>query len=275
MPRNVVIFMGKLFGNFLRLLSKKRKNITLNNIRMALPEADSDFICKESYRNLGITFAELVTMNKYSIDELKNIVKYENVELIDELLSQGKGLITLSGHYGNWELLAYTTGLFSGHPTNMIVKPMKNQYADVFLNKFRVFEGNKIVSSHNAAKKMIKLLRDGEQMALIVDQNATSSRNVLVNFFGLSTPTYEAPASLALKLKAPLIIGFAVREKDNTYSVKLQEIDYSDLLALPTNEAIEILTQRHVNILENQIRTRPDLWAWQHRRWKHSPGAFN
>lgn len=275
LPRKAIIFCGKLFGDLLRLLSKKRKQITINNIKMALPDADAEKICKESYRNLGITFAELVTMNRYSKDQLKKIVNYENVELIDQLLSKGKGLLTLSGHYGNWELLAYTTGIFSGHHTNMIVKPMKNKYADIFLNKFRVYAGNKIVSSHNAAKPMIQLIRNNEQIALIVDQNASSNRNVLANFFGLSTPTYEAPASLALKFKVPLIIGFAVRESDNTYRVRLQEIDYSDLLELPTTEAIEKLTQRHVDILEKQIRLHPDLWAWQHRRWKHSPGAFN
>lgn len=275
LPRKIVIFCGRLFGDLLRLLSKNRKQITLDNIRKALPNVDAELICKLSYRNLGITFAELVTMNTYSEKDLKKIVVYENIELINELLKKGKGLITLSGHYGNWELLAYTSGMLSGNITNVIVKPLKNLIADAFLNKFRTFAGNNIIPMSQAAKPMVKILKEGGLMALLVDQNATANRNVMVNFFGLSTPTYEAPASLALKFKTPLLIGFAVRQSDNTYKVKLQEIDYSDLVDLSTNEAIEILTQRHVTILENQIRERPDLWAWQHRRWKHSPGAFN
>lgn len=200
--------------------------------------------------------------------EISNYIKYDNIELIDELLKKGKGLLLLSGHYGNWEYLAFSAGTLTGKPLNIVVKPQKNKKLDRILNTYRTKNGNKIIPMNKAAIEIVRIIKNKGMVALLADQAASKEKDIFVNFFGRPAVTYESPAKLALKFDIPIIIGFAERQDNYKYKVHLQEIKYDDL----KNEenAIELLTQRHVALLEEQIRKNPSQWAWQHNRWKYS-----
>ncbi len=212
---------------------------------------------------------ELMAIPSMTENELKNKIVYENIDLIEEKRKLGKGVILLSGHYGNWELLAYTAGYFTDIPVTIIVKPQRNKTADKILNSYRTHHNNKIVSMYRAARPIVSELRKGNMIALLADQSATKDKDVFVDFFGRPAATYESPASMALRLDAPIVIGFSERQEDGTYRVQLREILYDDIK--DSEDAIKILTERHVKALEQQIRKRPELWAWQHKRWKHTP----
>ena len=263
---------GEIIGDILRLASSGRKNITLENIAKSFPEKDRTWhisVMKDSYRNLGITLAELLALPSFEENDIREMIKYENAELINEIYSRGKGLMLLSGHYGNWELLAYSAGLYSQIPITIIVKPQKNKYADELLNKYRTQAGNEVISMYHSARKVFKILRNGGALALLADQSASKEDDIFIEFFGRKASTFQSPAFLALKLDVPIIMGFAVRQPDYTYRVRLQEIRHDDLD--PDEEGIKELSRRHVKMLENAIREHPGLWAWQHRRWKHTP----
>ncbi len=263
---------GIFIGKTLRILSKRREKITIENISKAFPQLDENGvkkICKESYHNLGITLIELLTIPYLTENEIKNYIKYDNIELINEAYNRNKGLIVLSGHFGNWELTAYSLGVYFQMPVSIIVKPQKNYISDRYLNKFRSMSGNKMIPMGNAARQIIKAIKDKETIAMLVDQSADKDKDIFVDFFGRPAITYEAPAMIALKYKCPIIIGFSHRQNDGTYIVNTKEIDYSDLD--DSKESIIELTKRHVEILEDNIRKNPGHWAWQHKRWKHEP----
>lgn len=265
---------GSLFGIVLSKLSKKRFRITFDNLNNAFPDKDDVWLNKTalaSYKNLGITLIELLTMKYFTDKDFKSYIKYENIELINKLRERGNGLLLISGHYGNWELLAYTAGLFSGNSVLIVVKPQKNQFADDYLNQYRTKGGNEVVKMHKAARPMVNRFRSEGVVAMLADQSATSHKDLFVDFFGRPAATYEAPAQLALKFKVPIIYGFSIRNEDGTYSVKLNELDYSDLDF--DEYGVRELTKRHVKVLEEAIRKRPDLWAWQHKRWKYTDRA--
>jgi KDO2-lipid IV(A) lauroyltransferase len=266
------IALGKIVGNLLKTASSKRFKITLENITAAFPEKTSEWhldIAFKSYQNLGITLVELLAFPKLSDSDIADYIHYENIGLLKELHSRGRGLILLSGHFGNWELLAYSARLFSKLPISIIVKPQQNESADKLLNQYRTQRGNAVIPMHNAARSIIQKLKSGEAIALLADQSATSDKDIFVDFFGRPAATYEAPAALALRFKTPIVIGFAERGDDGRYFVKLSEIPHDDLENTP--EGVRELTQRHVKILEDAVRKRPELWSWQHRRWKHQP----
>jgi KDO2-lipid IV(A) lauroyltransferase len=216
---------------------------------------------------------ELLAFPKLTIDDFHKYIKYENFELVDEVRARGKGMILLSGHFGNWELIAFTIGLFSGISVTVIVKPQSNKYIDVILNKYRVLRGNHIVYMANAARAILNSLKNNDAVGLLVDQSADWEKDLFVDFFGMPAATYKAPASLSLKLKAPIIMGFPIRQPDYTYKIKLIELKTDDLD--DSKESIRILTERHVKVLEDTIRQNPGLWSWQHKRWKHTPPAEN
>jgi|LSQX01.3.fsa_nt_gb KDO2-lipid IV(A) lauroyltransferase len=263
---------GKLIGDLLRLLSKSRRKITLDNISQAFPNnlpSENQSILKNSYRNLGISLIELLALRYLSDEEVKKYIKYNNLGLLLEKYNEGRGLILMSGHYGNWELLAYSVKTYTDIPVHIIVKPQSNESADKLLNSYRTKGGNSIVSMYKAAFSIVRTLKKAGVIAMLVDQSATKDRDVFVDFFGRPAATYIATAELALSLDCPIIMGFAVRESDCTYRVDLKEIKFDDIKE--HKDAVRILTERHVKALEEQIRSIPSLWAWQHKRWKHSP----
>ena len=263
---------GEIIGDLFRIISKKRRKITLNNIALSFPEKENKWhknIMKLSYRNLGITMMELMAFPKLTVDDFHKYIKYENFELIEELKSRGNGIILLSGHFGNWELIAFTVGLFSGISVTVIVKPQSNKYIDKILNKYRSLGGNNMVNMANAARAIVKCLKNNGAIGLLVDQSADWQKDLFVDFFGRTAATYEAPASLSLKYKSPIVMGFPIRQDDYTYKIRLIELKTDDLD--DSKESVRILTERHVKVLEDVIRENPGMWSWQHKRWKHTP----
>ncbi len=265
----------KKFGMFLaRLLYfalPQRVRIAEENLRNAFPDKDDAWIkatAKKVFENMGTVFAEFLAIPKLSDEEIKDYVRFENVELIKEKYNQGRGVLLLSGHYGNWELLAYSVSVYLNLPVLVIVKPLANYFLDKIINKYRTRRGNSVVSMYESAFKVVKTLKGGGIVALLADQSATKDKDIFVEFFGRKAATFDSPAHFALKYNVPIILGFARRE-DYYYKVRLVEIEHSDLTFNP--EGKFVLTQRYVQLLENAIREQPELWLWTHRRWKHKP----
>lgn len=263
--------VGKLFGITIYYLSKKRREITRDNLKKAFPEKDNEWIenvCKSSFVNLGIVFAEIFWLKNATKEQILNHTKFSGKELLDEVASRGRGMIMLSAHFGNWELLALSSGLFYEKTYNIIVKPQSNKFLDKYINQIRTKFGNKVIDMYHSSFELIKLIKNKGNLALLADQSATSDKDIYVDFFGRKALTFDAPAQLALKFKIPIIMGFAVRQSDGSYKIDIFELDHSDLKNNP--EDIAELTRRHTKILEDMIRKHPDHWVWQHRRWKHT-----
>lgn len=264
--------LGRFIGSALRWVSSARYAITLDNIANAfpaMPQQERQGIATGAYANLGITLVELLSIPSLSDSDVRSMIAYGNLHLIEEAYAEGKGLILLSAHYGNWELLAYALPLYTSVPVSVIVQPQRNTSADTLLNSYRSRTGNRLIARHKAAREVIQLLSVGNAVALLADQSATADKDIFVQFFGRLAATYEAPAALSLKFDAPIVMGFAERREDGSYFVDLQRIPHEDLVY--NREGIAKLTQRHVAALEEAVRKKPELWVWQHRRWKHSP----
>ncbi len=262
--------MGICLGRLMKLFGKKRRDIAQRNLSAAFPEK-SDFelsrILLKSFENLGITFIEAAALAFLKADDIRKNIELKNHEAITNAISKGNGVILLSGHYGNWEYLAIAAGVCSQIPITVVVKKQKNQFVNKNINKGRTKFGNKIVLMHSAARTLVRTIRSNEAVALLVDQSAKYGKDGTADFFKMPAVTFDAPAELALKFRTPIVYAFAERNEDFTYTAEIHELDFSDLEYSAEN--VKILTQRHVAALEEQIRKKPELWAWQHRRWKH------
>ncbi len=263
---------GHAIGTALRLLSASRARVTLDNIAQAFPEQPHEWhlaVQCSSYHNLGITLLELLMFPHLLPSETRELVEFRNLHLIEDEYQHKQGLVLVSGHYGNWELMAFALPLFVNLPISVIVTHQSNSYADRYLQWYRSRTGNHLIPMDKAARQVIERLRAGEAVAMLADQAATPEKDVFVPFFGRLACTYEAPAALALRYNASMLIGCTERMDDGRYVVDIQRIPHEDLA--PTKDGIRELTCRHVAALEAIIRKRPELWAWQHKRWKHSP----
>jgi KDO2-lipid IV(A) lauroyltransferase len=177
----------------------------------------------------------------------------------------GKGAILMSGHIGNWELLAgYLRA--RGYPIDIVVKPMRNPLADALYNARRRDLELGIIYTQTATRGIVEALRDRRLVAILADQHAGED-GVEVKFFGRKVSTPRGPAVLALKYGCPIITGCMIRTSEGHFRM---EID-GPLTSRPTgnhDEDIHAITQEFTSRLENHIRKYPDQWLWTHRRWR-------
>ncbi|MFN6134986.1 MAG: lysophospholipid acyltransferase family protein [Bacteroidota bacterium] len=265
---------GGLIGTVLKGLSSSRKEVTRSNIALGLPgfdEAARQAVLNESYENLGIVLAELLAIPSIDREELDRMVVIRGLEPIVERCRNGLPTILLTAHYGNWEYGAMAAGIKLNAPVNIVYHPQSNAMADRILNGYRMKFGNVLIPMGSAARALVRHLTEGSVIGIIVDQHGVPEKDPWITFMGRPTPTYEAPASLALRFGAPIFYSCCERRADGTYLVDFTEVPMADL----QNDRAGVLelTRRHVELLEQTIRRRPGLWSWQHRRWRGEPPA--
>jgi KDO2-lipid IV(A) lauroyltransferase len=264
--------LGARLGRIMRGISAKRAGITAGNIAMAYPELPLERqreILNESYENLGIVLAELLAIPSVQREELADRVEIRGLEPILQRQHNGLPTILLTAHYGNWEYGAMAAGVHLGAPISIVYHPQSNASADRILSGYRSRFGNVLIPMGNAARTMVKLLTSGGTIGVIVDQHGVAEKDPWITFMGRPTPTYEAPAALALRFNAPIYFSCCDRRDDGRYVVEFSEVPMSDLDN--SRQGVIELTKRHVRMLEDAIRRRPGQWAWQHRRWRKDP----
>jgi len=246
-----------------------RKSVAQKNLRFVFPEFDSKKLRQvlfKSYVNFFIVLIEIFYLRIIKADELKTMVRINQPELINESLKKNKGLMFLSAHFGNWEILAASTALTIGVPYSIIVKPLRNNLVDKFMNDMRCKWGNKVVRMGVSVKDIYRELMNKNIVALVADQRAGEG-SMRIPFFGKETSVFFGPATLSVKTGAPILLGIAVRQNDFSYEVDLKEIKIEDNLS--EDQKIESITKEYIRQLELIIRKNPEQWLWFHDRWKH------
>jgi Kdo2-lipid IVA lauroyltransferase/acyltransferase len=263
-------FIARIEGNLFYYIVPIRKRVAYDNLKLAFPEkSDKEIhkIIKGCYINVLTVIAEFFYMRNFSIEKLAEFMKVTNLEIINEKLKTGKGLILVSGHFGNWELTAYGVSRLCGKPFHVIVKEQSNKKVNERINKIRSEKGNVMIDMRNSLREVLTALKENKIVAMLGDQ-AAPKENVKVDFFIEGVPTFEGAARFALKTGAAVLFGVSTRNDDGTYSLTLHEIDTSKYTEA-MEENIRALTQEHVNLLIEYIKQRPDHWLWFHRRFKN------
>lgn len=247
-----------------------RKKVVFNNLKIAFPENDyrtNKKLAFKIYLSFAITLVEIMYLPYMKKEKLINAVKCSNPELIVEKFKEGKGVILLSSHYGNWEFGAISVAIQVQLPFSVIVKPLRNPLVYEWMNNARTKFGNEVVPLGISIRKTYQTLKEKKIVAMVADQRGPRE-GVMVDFFGKKVSVYTGPAALALKTGAPLICGIAVRDKDYKYKMVFVEISQHNL---PDGEEEKILeiSRRYTSYLERVIRGNPEQWLWMHNRWKH------
>jgi KDO2-lipid IV(A) lauroyltransferase len=257
-------------GSFFYHVLPIRKAVVLKNLHLAFPEkseSEIQTIALKNYQWFGLVLAEILALPSLSADDMKRELTDENPELFTELLKRGSGLIVMTAHFGNWEYAALATALHTGIEVTCVTKEQRNGYVTRWLDNVRSRWGSKTVSLGVSIRQIYAELKAGRTVALIADQRGPAD-GIRVDFFGRKSAVYTGPAALAVKTKAPVLFGVAIRNNDFTYQYRVEEIPVDDLPA-DNDAAILELSQRHTTLLERFIRQYPDQWFWMHNRWKY------
>jgi KDO2-lipid IV(A) lauroyltransferase len=247
-----------------------RKQVTLKNLSLAFPDYSDNWIRKiafGSYKSFSITLVEILFIRFMTRKQIEDAIYCENSELIRKHYERNNGLILLSGHFGNWEYIALSVSAKINVPFHVVVKPQRNPYVDRYLNRGRTRWINKIVELGVSIRKIYAELKAKNIVAMVADQRGPAD-GMRVNFFGQLSSIYPGPAQLAIKTKAPILYGLAIRQPDYSYSAQLIEISTENL---PEDEdkKVQELSQRHMTYLESGIRKHPEQWLWMHNIWKY------
>ena len=274
MPERILYCISDFLYLLIHYIVGYRKKVVYENIAKAFPDYGKKEIrqtVRRFYHHLCDLFIESSVSHFYSESEALKKITYRNPELLNEMYSEGRQVIAVTGHYGNWEYLS-TLGLVTKYPIVAIFKPLKNKYIDRLMQANRNRFGVIPVPMKEIARKLISFQRDSTPaMSLfLADQRPIFHQiQYWTNFLGLDTPLYLGTEKLARKLNAAVVFLKVRKVKRGRYEVEIEQItgDPKDL------EPFEI-TEAHVRILENLIREEPGYWLWSHRRWKHSHERF-
>jgi len=260
---------GERLGDVVRGLGLRRR-VAQENLALAFPQwsaAERERVLREHYRELGRVVAEYAHLDRLARAPLGEVfVETGGIEVLEPL--RGRGAILLSGHYSNFELMgAMLTRL---NPVDFLVKPLSNAGVERLIDGRRAEAGAGCISTNDGIRGVYQALAAGRWVAILADQDARR-RGLFVPFFGRPASTAAGPARLSLKIGVPIVMGFAVRRADGRFDLQIEAPIEVPEPAAP--DAVLRLTAHHVAVLEAQIRARPELWFWLHRRWRTRPPA--
>ncbi|MGC8774373.1 MAG: lysophospholipid acyltransferase family protein [Chlorobaculum sp.] len=270
MSRPLAMRCADLVGDFIHHVLGLRRELVYRNLGLTFPEKSPEqinAIAEEVYRNLAVTLVDVFRFPLIRTrEDVARLVDIENPEVFWKGTDNGgKGAVLVSAHYGNWELLAFASGMLI-KPMTIIVKKLSNMVLDRKMNQYRTMQGNSIVYTDQALREGLRLLADGGVLAILADQSDPSASN-FGEFLGRRATMFHGAAFFALRARVPLFMFMCRHGEDGKYKVHVHEIDTSDLTFC--KEDIATLATRYTRVLEEYIRTWPEEWFWLHNRWKN------
>jgi len=250
-------------------LDRKHYRIAKINLDLAFGDSKTEVekkkIIHSSLLNMVYNLYEFMVLQRASLKEMDKKVYVENEEIILKLLEEKKRIIIISGHYGCWEFsLPYFSMKYN--PLTIISRKLNNPYINKVFLKARDRQNLEMCEKKGAAKCMIKALKAQRLLALTIDQSINAKQSVDVEFFGYRASQVDSPVRLASKLDAVILPLFAIQEGFEKHKIVLkQPIEVGANL---NEEEIQRMSQKLSDLLEEQIKKRPEDWFWQHRRWK-------
>ena len=273
LPLGVARAVGRAMGTLFWHLSPRHRRVALRNLDVAfgatVPAARRTAIARASFTHLGAIIGDATHFRDHLRRPTDRLVVYEGVDHLKAAAAAGKGVLVFSGHFGHWEMVALLQHRL-GVPMTMVVAPLVNRRWDRFITRLRSAPGNTILSKRRAARPILKALREGRAIAILIDQNVRGEGGLFIDFFGRPASTTPALATLAFRSGAPIVPVFSWFRPDG----RLQ-VSYRPPIAAVRRGAIEDdvrdLMRACTALLEEEIRRRPESWLWMHDRWRTRP----
>lgn len=249
---------------------KYRRGVVRENLLRSFPEKSLEEIVKiekDYYLHFADVVVETVKLMHISDEEIRHRMQFTNPEVISDFCKNGKSMIMLLGHYGNWEWIPSIYLNYEGIIGGELYRPLNNKFFDSFFLKLRSRFGTVNIPKNDALRTIVGYRRENKTFALGFIADQTPSKNNLHywnNFLNQDTPFLNGPERIARSG------GYAVAYFDvqkvarGYYTCEIITIT-EDAKQTAENE----ITDKYVELFERTIRRNPAYWLWSHRRWKH------
>jgi len=262
-------FLGRLLWKHYHRGRKR----ALDNLRASFPEKSEEWC-----RHTGRRSFEHIAMLPIDVLFTPRLVKKHNwrdysrfkfVERAKWLMKEGKGVLMITGHYSNFEIIGYMLSLF-GFNIYSIARPLDNKFINNYLYSVRKRVGQNIIDKKGAAELMTQLIASGATLCFIADQDA-GRKGIFVDFFGRKASTYKSIGLLAITNNVPIVVGYN-RRIDNRFYFEfgVNRIITPDEWA-DKEDPLQWITAEYTSSIEKFIREDPTQYWWLHRRWKNRP----
>lgn len=274
LPYAWVLALGKQLGRLYHFVAKKQRERALRQIqeRMNLSPQEAQTVIASLCSKLGQTVMEVLYIPALTPEFIADHIDIENRHYLDQALAEGRGVVFLTGHFGNWEWLGAILAIL-GYPMTSVIRRQESGQVTSFLNEYRQRSGIEIFAK--GTSEMIgaaRALKQKKILGLVADQDAGVDGQ-FVEFFGRSSATPSGPAIFAKRFKAPVLPVFIVRKPGGGHRILVQPpLYYRD--SGREEEDLLHLTQEMTAVTEKIIREYPDEWIWFQKRWATAPVAL-
>lgn len=271
LPNSLALVVGAGFGRLAFWFAATERCRACEQLRRSLNISDNrraTVIAKRCFENLGKNVVEFLRFPCMDAAQLQRIVNFEGASHIEAALARGKGAIILTGHFGNWELLAASISAQVA-PLTPIVRELRSARLNTLVSSYRAQAGYATIDRDTGLRSALRCLKRNQLLGIVADVD-TKVKGVFVDFFGKPAYTPYSPVAIALKTGAAILPSFIVRQPDGTHRAIIEPPLVLERAAVNEEELV-VNTQKFTKIIEGYIRRYPEQWVWMHERWKTCP----
>ena len=271
LPPRWGLAIGAGLGQLSYRLLRRRRHVVLENLRAAYPEKSElkiRTIALAVFRNMGKLFFEICRFTCMDDEKLLELVEISGLSHIQTAFEKGKGVLVLTAHFGNWELMPVLGALLT-YPCSYVYRPLQSPVLEKFLARTRTRYGGEKIPKKRSFRKILKFLDRKGLVFLLMDQNVRRQEGVFAPFFNRPACTNKGLALLALKTGAPVVPIFLLREETGFKGLILPEVPLVN--TGDKEKDLEANTRAYNLAIESVVRQYPEQWFWVHHRWKTKP----
>lgn len=274
LPRHALTALAAGLGRLGFRVITRQRNKTVENLTFAFggrkTPAEIYALAEKVFENSAVNAAEILQFPKLNAEKIRTFVEAEDgLAVYRSLLEEGRGLISLTAHLGNWELLA-GTAISLGIRGSVVARRIYYEPFNRWLVGLRSALNVETIYRDESPRKLLKILKSGGVVGILPDQDIDSLKGVFIDFMGRPAYTPVAPAKLAIASGAPILPNFLVRLGGGRYRLLTQRpLRPQDFQR--AQDPVLAMTRAWMQACEKVILEYPDQWAWMHNRWKTRP----
>ncbi len=262
LPENFWIKGAGFFSNLLKIFFRNETKIIKENYRKVYGRETPDGFVGKFYKNLVYGSIEIAKAEREFPRGFEFLVEEKKLNLIDELINDGKKIIWVSAHIGNWELLPF---YFSsrGYKISVLARRLYDERLNEMLERFRKKMGVNVIyrEEKNTAFQIMRAIKRDNIIGFLIDQNIKNVEYVESSFLGIPSNTPVGFARISKNFSMPVIVGVSVRVQPFSFKVLISHP------ILPDEKSDKEIVDEANLILTDFINSYPDQWMWIHRRW--------
>lgn len=275
LPRPLAVSLGLGLGRIAYTFGGRLRRTGARNLQLAFPEMSEKeraSILRGCFANLGRLLGEFSRLSRATPESLRSMIECEGIENLEAARDAGRGVILFTGHLGAWELSSFALSAF-GYPMSFLARRIDNPKVEKIIERTRTRFGNRSIDKRSAARPLLRTLRAGGTVGILVDLNTHPHEAIFVDFFGIPASTTSGLATLALRTGAAVLPVFIPWDEERRRFVLRVDPPLNIERTGDEAEDVNRLTSLFTSIIESYVRRFPDQWLWIHRRWNTRPAG--